>query len=764
MNKMTDQNNNGKIITDKDFEQAGYKLIQELGKSPRGTTYKGRRTVEQDIVAVKVFRNSACDKRFLDRLAKNAEATFFLEHANLVRSLGCSAVNGRFMLIMSFAPGQPLARILKKNGRVPATQALIVTLQVVTALRWAATQKRFHGRLHPADIILGEDHARVLGVGLGERPELPPWEQSKSPYLFEPLIYTAPEAMPSKGALETPEAQMFADVYSLGAILFHSLTGQPPFRGTDEDALNAERSKLGMPVAWPRQLASALPREVITLTERMLAANPAQRPNYDQLVPALTVAIPAAEQVEATMKQNASVTVVSPIIVAPAAPVVVEKSSIQEVASYRGASSSVSILDYPTAKAGAAEPSKNLQQMRAEKFFTAVLVGITAIAFLLAAGLTVEKFVYEPSRAAYVVKSEQPAAPVTAPAPVAQTETPAPVSVPAPVTPPPPVVDDYAAATQQLDVIDDMLKSGQLTYTPALLKVVRGIIDRAGESTPAGTRAKILCADIEIALTKKFDSSPHINPSAIPTEKVAEKAPESSAQAPAAPAAPATPPVPPAPAKPAEPAVASTQPPASTPPADNARQRQVYEGVQAAMGKVKTFQYADAKKDLELLLGGADGDAKKTVQATLTMLQLESNLFDRCRAKLKDEIAKDPQHESPLEVRPKRTETKSESIIDFDPTGLKMQPKHGNAASIHIKEWSKVPPKESLSLFKYLAGEGNAGADDQLMLAAYAFNHGLKEEGNQRIDKARNMPAGKEKADALSQQAELVLKVVEAGN
>src|SRR5689334_19368076 len=119
MNQMSEPNKpneasstHGKTITDKDFEQAGYKLIQELGKSPRGTTYKGRRTVEQDIVAVKVFRNSSCDKRFLDRLAKNAEATFFLEHANLVRSLGCSTLNGRFMLIMSFAPGQPLARIL----------------------------------------------------------------------------------------------------------------------------------------------------------------------------------------------------------------------------------------------------------------------------------------------------------------------------------------------------------------------------------------------------------------------------------------------------------------------------------------------------------------------------------------------------------------------------------------------------------------------------------------------------------------------------
>ena len=133
--------NGNSITTDKHFEAVGYKLIQELGKSPRGTTYKGRRTVEQDIVAVKVFRNSACDNKFLDRLAKNAESTFFLEHANLIRSLGCSAVNGRFMLITTFAPGQPLSRILKKNGRLPASQALIVILQSVAALRWAATQQ-----------------------------------------------------------------------------------------------------------------------------------------------------------------------------------------------------------------------------------------------------------------------------------------------------------------------------------------------------------------------------------------------------------------------------------------------------------------------------------------------------------------------------------------------------------------------------------------------------------------------------------------------
>src|SRR5262249_55022161 len=163
-----------------------------------------------------------------------------------------------------------------------------------------------------------------------------------------------------------------------------------------------------------------------------------------------------------------------------------------------------------------------------------------------------------------------------------------------------------------------------------------------GESTPTGVRAKILCAEIETALVNKFNSSPRIQPPAIPNEKLPEK-PVEVTQPPAANPPPANPP---AATKPAEPPQ-----PKATAPADTARQRQAYDAIAGAMTKVKAFQYAEAKKDIETLIAGADGDAKKAMQGALELIQYETQLFERCHTRLKDDIAKDPQHESPLEVK-----------------------------------------------------------------------------------------------------------------
>ena len=772
-------------------ELSGYKLIQELGKSPRGTVYKARRQTEQDIVAVKIIRASTCDKTFLDNLPKRAEATFMLEHDNLVKCLGCNNVSGRTVLVMSFAPGQPVSRTLKKSGRFQPSQALIVALQCVTALRYAAQHKCHHGRFHPADIILGEDHARVVGVGLGERAEHPPWDEGRAPHLFEPLIYTAPEAMPSKPPLEKTEARNAADVYSLGAILFHMLTGMPPFHSSDETGLNSERERLNMPVAWPRQMAVQLPSEVINLTEKMLSHNPANRPAYEQLVPALTVSIPIAEQLEEPKKKTsplpanfgaAAVAARAPAVGVAPKVVVIPASDPQAQAQARP-STAVSVLDFPTARGGSAAERQFLKTPKAELLSTIVLVSVTVIALLFAALLVVERVIY-PGRETTVVQA--PAAPAINPAPVPVAPPPAappltpanetkPANATLPAEPAKEIVsspantqnpnvnanangngtgtDDYAAATRQVDLIREMMKSGQVAPSAALLRLVRGLVNKAGHDTPAGINALVLATEIEDAMVHKYYAQNQNN--GLPLTNP----PQPQAQVPQAN-------VPPAGLeKPV--AVADKPVPAEKNPFDakTVADKHTHDydaAIQTAFGKVRKYQYAQAKQDLDDLAAKADGDGKKGVQAAQDIVKLEADLFDKCRGHLKAYIEKDPQHASMLQVFPRKNDPKGDDIVDIDDKGLKIVSKRGSNETSRVREWEKVSSTNGYKMFQLLSDK--KAADEQAGLAVFAAIRGMKDEFTSSLDGVRGLSNGKDKVESLNQDLELLGKLVEPGN
>src|ERR1043165_5237392 len=84
-------------------ELKGFRILLELARSPKGVVYKARRLVEQDVVALKVFRPSLCERKFVQELPANAEASFLLEHRHLVRTLGCVHDSGSLLLMTDYA-------------------------------------------------------------------------------------------------------------------------------------------------------------------------------------------------------------------------------------------------------------------------------------------------------------------------------------------------------------------------------------------------------------------------------------------------------------------------------------------------------------------------------------------------------------------------------------------------------------------------------------------------------------------------------------
>ena len=762
-------------------ELKGFRILLELGRSPKGITYKARRLVEQDVVALKVFRPSLCDRKFVQELPQNAEASFLLEHKNLVRCLGCVHDGGSLLLMTDYAPGDPASKILARERPLPPTRALRIALQCVNALRYAATHKRFHGRLHPGDVILGEDDARIVGIGLGEKPEHAAWS-ARDAYIFEPLIYTAPEAMPSHATMQMglpPEAFALMDIYSLGAILFHMLAGQPPFRGGDEEALVAERkSRMVSPVLWPNEVKGRLPLGAPGLVEKMLSPESLERPMYDEVIHGLTRILDAAEKDEAAKQAAAAAAVAAaavgtgfragvrdavsaPFPPPPRAPVMIATSHAQGI---------------PNANKPVEAPASPMLT----KMYTMFLVGMTALAFMVVFGFTAIIFFYGPVKRTASAETRPMLAPPAndsaptqpilvnqqpATAPTAKRDPQVPISPPLPTLEP--KTDEYVTATRQLEFILEMLGKGELKHTPALLRLTRAISEKAGRDTSTGVKSLVLAAEIEETLLKQTKSEAKDVPEAPPgplipgvskvvttpaTEKtdVPQQKPLPTVEV----VNPPTALVPDKSAPPAAPAQPATQLPAAPKMNEN-----LVSDIRGVMAQAKAFEYTDMAAVLKKFGADAEGDDRKVADAFAVAAKQEGELFKRCRQRLAEQIQRHPRHDSPLQVFPRKNDPNGDDITDFDEKGLTIATKKGASITKSNKEWSKIPPLQAFMLLQLLADRNNA--DDQCGLAVFAFDRGLKDESAASLDLARGIDGGKEKADTLAELFKLVAMALE---
>jgi len=495
----------------------GFRLIQELARSPKGVIFKARRLVEQDVVAVKLFhRTSISDPTFVQHLVDNAENSFLLEHPGIVRSLGCNHSDGRLILIMEYAKGEPLSRALQRNVRFLPPRALNMALQAARALAYADQKRRYHVRLHPGDLIINDDEVRIVGVGLGERPEHPAWNV-KDPHLFEPLIYAASESFPSKAHSPTDAARRAADLYSLGAILYHMLTGSPPFRATDEESLLKEREAL-LPgiVRWPRGTERNLPSRAVMLTERLLHPQITQRGDYESLIPALEEAMREAEG-----RPLPPAKPVAPPPPPPLAPAEIPKRAANPNESGTPKAAFPAVQDNPVVPVsgqwGGPLP-RAYEERRNERLNTALLLCATVVVFACAIVLAA-KMAFQAFSGKTENTAQQPApavsTPQTAPAAPNQPANPAVAPVPS---------GREEAVERSLAAIRKMLQTGEAKYSRSTLKVLEEKLQGLDPNSEVFLKVKLLIKEVEEKIAEGGEDPNKRTPPAQPAGTDAEDA------------------------------------------------------------------------------------------------------------------------------------------------------------------------------------------------------------------------------------------------
>ena len=276
-------------------EVPGYRAISAVGAGSHGVVFRARELATQDIVALKVLRPEyaralaappvARARRCLeDRIARLADArSQALVVPREVVEFSDEEGGRQLALVIPYIEGDSLTRALQRNVRFAPARASGLASDVARALGAAHEAGLFHGALHPGKILLAETGecpgggggARVLGAGLGETLS-PDFDDPRAVVRLSPHVYAASEVLAGDPPGEA------ADVFSLGAVLYHVLTGLAPYRARSLAALKVERAD-GPPV-WPRGATEELPAPLVRLVDRMMDPRAAARPRLDSRI------------------------------------------------------------------------------------------------------------------------------------------------------------------------------------------------------------------------------------------------------------------------------------------------------------------------------------------------------------------------------------------------------------------------------------------------------------------------------------------------
>ena len=257
----------------------GFEFRRELGRGGMGIVYLAWQPTLERHVAIKMIPGDPlADPRARRRWLNEARAVSGLNHPNVVQIHGVDETSGRLFLILEYVPGGSLQTRLEAN--LPPRRAAAGLLETI-----ARTIGHIHRRglrhfdLKPSNILLvGQSDAdwehicpKVADFGIARRDGEPDLTATISAGPKGTPSYMAPEQVLARQGTIGPAA----DIYALGAILYHMLTGRPPFQtGSVLETLDQVRNQ--DPVL-PRRIDPTIPRDLETIALKCLEKEPGSR-------------------------------------------------------------------------------------------------------------------------------------------------------------------------------------------------------------------------------------------------------------------------------------------------------------------------------------------------------------------------------------------------------------------------------------------------------------------------------------------------------
>jgi eukaryotic-like serine/threonine-protein kinase len=248
-----------------------YELLREVARGGMGVVFCAwQRSLNRQVAIKMMLAGEFASPEFVKRFRQEATAAASLQHPNIVAIHEVGEYEGQYYFSMDFVEGKNLSELVK-SGPLSPRQAARYLKSIAEAIHYAHQKGILHRDLKPSNILIDPlDQPRVTDFGLAKQFNSESELTLTGQTLGSPA-YIAPEQ--AFGRVSEVDAR--SDIYSLGAVLYHLITGRPPFQGqTLHQVLLQTQSVEPVP---PRRLNPGVPDDLQTICLKCLEKNPAKR-------------------------------------------------------------------------------------------------------------------------------------------------------------------------------------------------------------------------------------------------------------------------------------------------------------------------------------------------------------------------------------------------------------------------------------------------------------------------------------------------------
>ena len=248
-----------------------FEVLQKIGEGGMATVYRGRHTSLGRDVAIKVLHpHLSRSGRNRQRFAREARAIEHLSHQNILEIFDYSGTDvDDCYIVTEFVDGANLQQLVAEHGRLPSEVVCQIGLQLTSALDYAHSLGIIHRDLKPENVMLRRDGTiKLMDFGIAR--------------FLDDVQLTLTGALVGSPAYMSPEQAMEkvldirSDLFSLGTLLFHLVTGELPFSGTNPSIIL--RNIIDGNRADVLALAPATSAQLAETIEHLLQTDPDLRP------------------------------------------------------------------------------------------------------------------------------------------------------------------------------------------------------------------------------------------------------------------------------------------------------------------------------------------------------------------------------------------------------------------------------------------------------------------------------------------------------
>jgi serine/threonine-protein kinase len=250
----------------------GHKILGKLGAGAMATVYKAKQLSLDRTVAIKVLPPKfATNPQFIERFYAEGRAAAQLNHPNIVQAFDVGRAGELYYFVMEYVDGRTVYDDIVKHRRFPEAEALDIIIQIAEALDHAHSKGLIHRDVKPKNLMMTKEGvAKLADMGLARAISDKEVAEAEAGKAFGTPYYISPEQIRGEKTIGPP-----ADIYSLGATLYHMVTGSVPFDGKNPSAVMHKHLKAEL--VAPDHVNPKLSAGISEVIEMMMAKDARHR-------------------------------------------------------------------------------------------------------------------------------------------------------------------------------------------------------------------------------------------------------------------------------------------------------------------------------------------------------------------------------------------------------------------------------------------------------------------------------------------------------